>query len=43
MNDNAHKVNLFGDFGASAMLNVVDLSPYLEDGHLTNLRANSLQ
>ena len=43
MNDNAYKVNLPGEFGVSATFNVVDLSPYLEDGHLANLRSNSSQ
>ena len=43
VNDNAYKVNLPGDYGVSATFNVADLSPYLEDDHLSNLRANSPQ
>jgi len=43
INDNAYKVNLPGDYGVSATCNVADLSPYLEDDHLSNLRANSPQ
>jgi len=43
VNKNAYKVKLLGDFGISAMLSVADVSPYLADDHLLNLRANSLQ
>jgi len=43
VNDNAYKVNLPKDYGVSATFNVVDLTPYLEDDHLENLRANSPQ
>jgi len=43
INDNAYKVNLPGEYGVSATFNVADLSPYLEDDYLDNLRANSLQ
>jgi len=43
VNDNAYKVDLPGDYGVSATFNVADLSPYLEDDHLANLRANSPQ
>jgi len=43
VNDNAYKVDLPGDYGVSATFNVADLSPYLEDDHLENLRANSPQ
>ena len=43
VNDNAYKVNFPIDYGVSATFNVVDLSPYLEDDHLSNLRANSPQ
>jgi len=43
VNDNAHKVNLLEDYGVSATFNVADLSPYVEDDHLANLRANSPQ
>jgi len=41
VNDNAYKVNLPGDYGVLATSNVLDLSPYLEDEHLLNLRASS--
>jgi len=43
ISDNAYKINLPGDYGVSATFNVADLSPYFEDGHLDNLRANSSQ
>jgi len=43
VNDNAYKVNLPGDYRVSATFNVADLSPYLDDDHLVNLRANSPQ
>ena len=43
VNNNAYKVNLPGDYGVSATFNVADLSSYLEDDHLSNLRANSPQ
>ena len=43
MNDNAYKVNFPGDYGVSATYNVADLSPYLEDDHPANLKANSPQ
>jgi len=43
VNDNAYKVNLPCDYGVSAAFNVADLSPYLEDDHLSILRANSPQ
>ena len=43
VNDNGYKVNFPKDYGVSATFNVADLSPYLEDDHLANLRANSLQ
>ena len=42
INDNAYKVDLPGEYGVSATFNVADLSPYLEDDYLDNLRANSL-
>jgi len=42
-NHNAYKVNLPRDYEVSATFNVPDLSPYLEDDHLSNLRANSPQ
>ena len=43
VNDNAYKVNFSGDYGVSTTFNVADLSSYLEDDHLPNLRANSPQ
>ena len=43
VNDDAYKVNFPGDYGVSATFNVADLSFYLEDDHLANLRANSPQ
>jgi len=43
INDNAYKVDLLGDYGVSATFNVADLSPYLADDYLEDLRANSLQ
>jgi len=43
VNDNAYKVNLPRDYEVSATFNVANLSPYLEDDHLLNLRANSPQ
>jgi len=43
VNDNTYKVNLPGEYGVSATFNVADLSPYLEDDHLSNLRINSPQ
>jgi len=43
VNDNAFKVNLPEDYGVSATFNVDDLSPYLKDDRLSNLRVNSPQ
>jgi len=43
VNDNAYKVNLHGDYRVLATFSVADLSPYLEDDHLANLRAHSSQ
>jgi len=43
VNDNAYKVNFSDDYGVSATFSVDDLSPYLEDEHLSNLRKNSPQ
>ena len=43
INDNAYKIDLPGDYGVSASFNVADLSPYLEDDYLVNLRTNSSQ
>jgi len=41
IDDNASKVDLPGDYGVSATFNVADLSPYLDDNYLDDLRANS--
>jgi len=41
LNDNTYKVNLPRDYGVLATFDVADLSPYLDDDHLVNLRANS--
>jgi len=41
LNDNAYKVDLAGDYGVFATFNVVDLSPYLDDDYLEDLRVNS--
>jgi len=41
VNDNTYKVDLPGDYGVSPTFNVVDLSPYLNDNYLEDLRANS--
>jgi len=43
VNDNVYKFNFPRDYGVSTTFNVADLSPYLEDDHLANLRANSPQ
>jgi len=43
LNDNAYKVDLSGDYGVLIIFNVVDLSPYLNDDYLSDLRANSSQ
>jgi len=42
INDNAYKVDFPGDYGVFATFNVADLSPYLADDNLEDLRANSL-
>jgi len=41
LNDNAYKVDLPGYYGVSTTLNAVDLSPYLDDDYLIDLRANA--
>jgi len=41
LNDNAYKVDLLGDYGVFATFDVANLSPYLDDNYLENLRANS--
>jgi len=38
INDNAYKVEFLGEYGVPATFNVVDLSPYLKDVPLDNLR-----
>lgn len=43
VNDNAYKVDLPGDYEISATFNVRDLSPYLEDKDISNLRTNPFQ
>jgi len=40
LNDNAYEVNLPGDYGVFATFNAADLSPYLDDNYLEDLRAN---
>ena len=41
LNDNAYKVDLLGDYRVSATFNVADLSSYLANDYVVNLRANS--
>ena len=41
LNDNAYKVDLLGDYGVFATFDVANLSPYLDDNYLENLRPNS--
>jgi len=43
VNDNAYKVDLPGDFRVLATFNVIDLSPYLLDDYLADLRIKSSQ
>ena len=42
INDNAYKVDLSSDYGVSATFSIPDLSPYLDDNYLKDLRENSL-
>ena len=42
INDNAYKVDLSSDYGVSTTFSIPDLSPYLDDNYLKDLRANSL-
>ena len=39
MNDNAYKIELPGDYGVHATFNVGDLTPYLDDDGLAELRS----
>ena len=39
VNDNAYKIELPGDYGVHATFNVGDLSPYLDDDGLAELRS----
>lgn len=41
--DNAYKMALSDKLGVLTTFNVGDLSPYLKDNRLSNLRVNSLQ
>ena len=43
VNGNSYKDDLRGDYGVLATLNVANLSPYLEDDYVANLRAYSSQ
>jgi len=43
INDNAHKVDLPGDYGVLATFNVGNLTAYQADAHLIDLRIKSLQ
>jgi len=43
INDNAYKVEFSGDYGVSAMFNVLDLSPYEADDYSSDLRIKSSQ
>jgi len=41
LNDNAYNVNFAGDYGVSATFNVANLSSYLDEDYLKDLRVNS--
>ena len=43
INDNTYKAELPGDYGVFATFNVVDLSPYLDNVPLEDLRENPQQ
>lgn len=43
IDESAYKIDLPREFGVSPTFNVGDLSPYLEDEDLSNLRANLKQ
>jgi len=43
INDNDYRVQFLRDYGVSITSNVPNLSPYLEDEPLQNLRSNSVQ
>jgi len=43
VNENSYKFNLSRDYEVATTFNVANLSPYLEDDLLANLRANSPQ
>ena len=43
VNENAYKVDLPGDNSILATFNMTDLSPYLQDNCLANLRMKSSQ
>ena len=43
VNDNAYMVDLPMDYGISATFNVSDLSPYLQDDYLADLRLKCSQ
>ncbi|GAV73708.1 hypothetical protein CFOL_v3_17191 [Cephalotus follicularis] len=38
--DNAYKIKLPGDYGVSATFNIGDLSPFVEDEYISDLRSN---
>ena len=40
VNDNTYKIDLLGDYQVSAIVNVLDLSPYEDDDYVANLRSN---
>ncbi|GAV91468.1 hypothetical protein CFOL_v3_34863 [Cephalotus follicularis] len=38
--DNAYKIKLPGDYGVSGTFNIGDLSPFVEDEYISDLRSN---